>query len=555
GWATGGVLLEGTVEAGGEAAQLVFDAANRKDVLVHIVDPEGEPVPRAKLRIMSGDTAGSYGGRSVLVEGGTHTLHRGRLKRFLQLTVTEPRSADGEPLPLCSETVEVAVSEATEVRIRLRPGAEVRGRVLGPADEPVAGVMVTAQPWSASASVDAGRSAQTDERGEFVISVLPPGPTLLGIRDRTRRWRLVDSVEIVAPQAGVVLRVVESTTLEVVVVDASREPLPGVTVFAESAQSTRRSVTGKTDAQGRVQLGGFDDGELIDVRAVLMIGAAEAGWTLGPVRARAPGRTELVRTGTLSLRGTVVDEEGKPLGLVAVTVGHGRAYATRGRATSQPVTGTFEFANLMPGPARVWIGYDNHNHLPTEPVDVELPAGDVQIVLRKTVGVQGRLLVPDPHAWQIVWAVEMGAGGGEIDEQGRFRIPHARGPRGAIIARPRDMRDARVAILEDVDPKDGPFELVETAAGTITGRISGWSSGQRRANYVTVSAERGPLRFPADPVAEDGTFVIGGLPPGLWTLRATTPLGSTQLGGVPTGSRHQMLDMPDAGHEAAAAPR
>ncbi|MGE3756079.1 MAG: carboxypeptidase regulatory-like domain-containing protein [Planctomycetota bacterium] len=555
GWAAGGVRLEGTVEAGGEAAELIFDPANRQDVVVHIVDPEGVPVPRAKLSVMHGGGDGSYDGKTVEVEAGMHRIPRGALERYLQLTVTEPRSAEGEPLPFCGEMIEVAASEATEIRIQLRPAAEIRGTVLGPADEPVAGMVVTAQPWVVGTTAETGGAAQSDEQGRFVLPALPPGLTLLRIRDRSRRWRLADAVEVHAPQEDLVLRVEEATRIEVVVVDADRKPLPGVRVVARSANARWTSVHGKTDAEGRVELAGFFDGELIDVNANEMSGLAEGGWSEGPVRARAPGRVEIVRSGTVTLRGTVVDEDGKPVGLAPVTVRSVGPGGAQSLASSEPVTGTFEVAHLKPGRARVWIGYGRDNHLPTEPIDIELPSDDVRLVLRKTVGVRGRLLVSDPHAWQIIWPVEMGGGVGQIDEEGRFHIPHARGPRGALLARPRDIRDARIAILEDIDPTAGPFDLVEQPAGTIAGRIRGWQAGTVRADYLTLIAERPPLHVVAEPVADDGSFVIRGLPPGLWTLRASTPHGTTELAGVATGSVGIRLEMPSMGPDVEAAPR
>ena len=557
----GGVRLEGTVEADGEEALLVFDPDADEVLLVRIVDPDGKLVPQVTLQVMTSNDGMTYQGTRVSIGGGLHALARDRLGLVTQLTASSPQDADGSPLPLCEQAVHGIARDAPEVTIRLRAAARVQGRVLGPGGKGLPGILVTARHASQSDLPNPGESSITDPRGEFVISGIPAGPATLSASHPQGTWYGVDVAEIEAPQSDVTLRMKRTVALEVLVLGSNREPIKGVELISESVHSGRRLRVAKTDASGTARIWGLHDEETLDVRAVFRdLPGRHLGHpgSQGPIRAQAPGQLTIVLEDGLSLEGAVVDEDGQPVGLAqvcAASPGTGHGSVPRSWATSDAVTGKFVLKGLPAGRIRVWRGWGPGTEPPSSPVEVELPSADLVLVVPTSVEVRGHLRVADPQTWWVSWPGAMGGSMVGIEADGSFRIAHARGPRGAIVARPKDPSDGRVAVLEDVDLADGPFELVPQEGGTIRGRLVGWSSERAHAGYVHVIARRDGLAMRASPLQRDGSFLIKGLPPGSWTLRATSPYGETELDGVATGSTDVLLDLPPLAPQATTASR
>jgi hypothetical protein len=264
------------------------------------------------------------------------------------------------------------------------------------------------------------------------------------------------------------------------------------------------------------------------------------------LRATPPGRLRIVLDPGYEVSGVVVDASGAPMGLVPVV---GRDAGQGGvveNTLSEPGTGAFVLRRMRAGRAEVWLGFGSGNRPPTAPVEVPAPSAGVRLVAPRSVEVRGRLLVPDPEAWRVSWALPVADAGATIDADGTFRITHASGSRGSILARPLDPGDPRVALLEGVAPEAGPYVLVPLEGGTIVGRVEGVPALELSASRFHVVATRGHVRLQAA-VGPAGAFRITGVPAGPWDLELWTHRPLARVPSVLAGRDDVVLHYPAAG--------
>ncbi len=152
-----------------------------------------------------------------------------------------------------------------DVRVTLRPVAWIRGKVLGPQDEPVPGLYLAAE--SADGAPLGGALAACDAAGEFAMRV-PAGAT---VTLRATGYRSVDVgggrstvadtgyraelAGVTAPAAGVVVRATRPATdraLGVLVLGVDGRPVADFGISARRAVSGEQR-TARTDGGGRVR--------------------------------------------------------------------------------------------------------------------------------------------------------------------------------------------------------------------------------------------------------------------------------------------------------------
>ncbi|MCU0724424.1 MAG: carboxypeptidase-like regulatory domain-containing protein [Planctomycetes bacterium] len=131
-----------------------------------VVDAEDRPVRGARVRLVDEEGAERFGELATDDEG---RFRFARIGGRYAVVAEDPGSTAG----LAPDVVGPADPGREDLRLVLRPGLALDGRLLDAAGRPLAGVVASAGP-------DAGRPprsyARTDAEGRFRLSRLPPGP-------------------------------------------------------------------------------------------------------------------------------------------------------------------------------------------------------------------------------------------------------------------------------------------------------------------------------------------------------------------------------------------
>lgn len=130
---------------------------------------------------------------------------------------------------------------------------------------------------------------------------------------------------------------------------------------------------------------------------------------------------------------------------------------------------------------------------------------------------------------------EAGPSIAQSDEQGRFTLEYSGTGRLALLALGRGGEMGEVQLHLPGGDADGPalpsFAIIEVDGGGQRGRLVGQlvrgDTGMPVPGAVVTLADGPVAAAPKRPPVTDeaGRFVLSGLPPGLWTLRATLPDG------------------------------
>jgi murein DD-endopeptidase MepM/ murein hydrolase activator NlpD/protocatechuate 3,4-dioxygenase beta subunit len=277
--------------------------------------------------------------------------------------------------PGASPTVAVhAGADAADVAVTLRPGAMVRGRVVGP-NGPLDGALVTAATGFGEASNKIAMTF-TDRQGEFVLRALTDKVTLdvsaAGYGEQQRAIAIADAAaqrredfalvienaqlrgQVVAPDGGapgaVAVRIVDGPSRRTVVTDASgrftidhvADGAYVIEVSSPDHPSARVAIRGGEYKDVRLERGGRARIEIRDARARAPLAGVR-------VDASGPGGAMIARTtdatGAIELRGLAVGEW--------TFVARGKGFATTRRALAIAADGAPTIALELPLTARV----------------------------------------------------------------------------------------------------------------------------------------------------------------------------------------------------------
>lgn len=206
---------------------------------------------------------------------------------------------------------------ATEIAVKLAPGAAIRGRVLDLAGQPLSGATVYASP---SPFGEGGNNAETDDKGAFLIPSLAAGLYNIGVQMRSVKGNedfVLPGLRNVAVEAGKVaeapeLRAVAGVEIRGVVREAkTKAPVAGAHIYAQNGDENGGS--GDSDAAGRFQF------RVLAGRYKVYVSGAPEGYirpeeqqsvTAGDA---APAELFFDLKKPTTLRGQVVDEAGQPV--------------------------------------------------------------------------------------------------------------------------------------------------------------------------------------------------------------------------------------------------
>ncbi len=288
----------------------------------------------------------------------------------------------------------------------LRPGVEVKGRVVDEAGAALADADVSLGVVADAAGGVAGRS---DGEGRFAIPDLPREGEIY-LLARRKGFVMAAPEKVALPPAGeVVLRMRKARVLTGKVVDAEGQaPVADASVVAmsiverptssgaEIAYSTQIGASGRTDGGGEFRLEGLSPREYD-----LMVRAQRYQTYQQQVRVPAEGEAQALTIAVkrgLELRGRVLDVAGQPAPGVQVSaqatggeVSRLRMPSSFGAARSGP-DGSFVIEGLAPGKHEVRGSTDDGA---SARVLADAGADDVILRMERSGAVQGRVKTAD----------------------------------------------------------------------------------------------------------------------------------------------------------------
>jgi protocatechuate 3,4-dioxygenase beta subunit len=291
-----------------------------------------------------------------------------------------------------SPPVEVVIrpDQTTEgVRLVLREGGTVRGRVIPPDNGRQGGVALPLRVAVLPAEVDVGilrqggvslaglvRFAVPDAEGRFTVSDVAPGPQqVLALIEGTVRAR--QDVTVVAGQtAEAELRLTAADgVLTGIVTDEAGKPLENAKVWAASRLNAPNQYRTTTDRKGRFSFADLPRGTY----RVFAEADGRANLTLADVSVtgEAPAAVALRLPVGDRIAGRVVGPDGQPMADAAVsTEASARTWEPPEngltlRRTNTDETGHFELPRLAPGDYRVTIWAEGLRKQTSAPVTVQ----------------------------------------------------------------------------------------------------------------------------------------------------------------------------------------
>ncbi len=386
--------------------------------------------------------------------------------------------------------IEVQADVTTRADQALQRGLELSGIVLDEARRPIARASV-------SGLAEGVTATRTDASGAFALRA-PPGKQSVRVSaDGYAQW----TGELTAPATRAEITLVRAGQVVAVVVDDHDRPIARVHVGLQRRGSSRSAVT---DASGRASITGLEPG---DWQAIAYLADSSRFSESVTVSAGSQAHVTLKQPPQGSIVGTLVDDQGTPLGATEVAASCG-AYVK----TTTDAAGRFE---LKP----VKLGALCYVHPTSErwriqgyaKVVVTSPPKQLKLVASRSAVVKGRAV---DEGGAPVERLINGVGGG-------YRALHAPDGRFEVAAsdRPQSIwADGRAPVSLPVTSKDG----ADVDLGTVVLRAGRGVSGTVR------DAQGQPIHgasFSAGKIQHLGTsdrtgrFELHGLPPGQVELR------------------------------------
>ncbi len=485
-------------------------------------------------------------------------------------------SGSVESGPLAPALVEVDGLEpfaSRELRLELRPGAQLSGVVRDPDGAAVPDAEVTLWLPGKIMGFDdrALRTADCDAQGAFVLQGVPAGRVKVSARSPRHLDSAREPLQVAEGEerAGLVLAVEAGRVLEGSLRFADGTPAPGVEVSARfdeafmagpSAMASLRGARGSATSapDGRFRIEGLGGGPF-SLRAETERGEEDEA----PITHRArldgvrPGREELelVLHAPLALRGRLALTSSEPLegpvDLLARRVVAGDMLTLRTEDRPLRVRGEDEVFALEDLEAGLWeLEARAEGARLRTPLQVNLPQGpgeEVLVELEPAARVRGRVVdaggapvegaAVEPQSSAPQWQRELArsplTATATSDEDGAFEYEALAGPltlsaraEGFGPAAPVELTLVEGQVLEGV-------ELRMSRGGTLRGLVLGADGAPVSGRLVTAN-KMPEMDSRAVTTGADGTFLMEALAPGTWQVVAVD-MGGMSGGTTATG--------------------
>lgn len=508
-----------SVRAPADGVRVVVTVVERPLTLIggRVVTKDGRPVALCTVRV---ETARGQTSWSQEVVGGEFRAEV-EVRPPFTLVASAPRGPRSQPLNY--KPTRLQVTEATtDLVITLEGGLEVRGRVLDPRGEPVAGI----------ALMGGETSAMSDATGAFAIGGFEKADAVPLMIQSSRRFVAPQGVTAVPGGDPVVVRLLPAGFVAGRVEGLSTADGLQAWVYVTSGQGQG----GMVGPDGTFRLEGLPAEGAVDVALNVWDPSGKPSPYISPGAKKVPIGTDdlvLVVTTGAQVRGVVVTADGTPqphVQIIAQVEGGASAWAQSG------ADGAFTAGPL---PAGRWTlrvqGRQGGER--GAPMTVDAPADGVRLVV--------------PTLRRITVRLDGAAGAATVVTV--WTQPAEGAPTQLATGRP----DASGVAALDVGG-DGPFQ-VRAVAGELWARANGVLPGTE----VTLTMQQG---YEIEGVVErdgqaggriwvaangeqwsafaqvnpDNTFTFRGLPPGRFTLRVQGSRGAIPAGEdvvVDTGAR------------------
>jgi protocatechuate 3,4-dioxygenase beta subunit len=412
------------------------------------------------------------------------------------------------------------------LRIELKAGRTLAGRVKGPAGEPVpqAGLFLEGDPAAGQRFL-----GDTGEDGRFRCAGIEPGTVSLVVQvagyqsARLKDVRIPEESDV----EGLEITLSKASVLEIRAYDNRRQPVAGAWVTAHlqdlEGWGARGHTEVRTDDEGRCRLENLDLGRYYVSAESEKYGHAEASVEIGP----GVNQRDLVFAEGVKVSGQVIDDSGAPVAGARLSLNpleSGSIFETASLAD-----GSFQFPAVGDGSYHLSGGAPGFAEA-AAPGDVQVAGRAVDgLVLRLSHGatLTGRVLGLDPEELASVSINAFREGEdmpsthpflSRTDREGRYKLTdltpgdwkiHAQAPGRSVHGSLQIAPGVREAELDLQFPISG---------FTLTGRISADHVPLAEAQ-VWASSRGGSFQALTGP---DGGFQIPSLPPGRYTLTAAS---------------------------------
>ncbi|REJ99644.1 MAG: carboxypeptidase regulatory-like domain-containing protein [Acidobacteria bacterium] len=534
-----------TVPAGDEDLALRIEMRPGLTVTGVVVTPDGDPVAEARVSARPPEPGNFGGGR--LGDGATTQADGSfRLGGLAEGDhVLSAHHHDWAP----SEPVRIAVSEhrpSAGVTLQMRPGLAIEGVVVGLDVDALARLRITAHPMSGTYPYF-GRGASPDYEGRFELGQLWPGTWLVKGEEQVSGRTRQQSVTLTEGglDQPVELRFGDGFTLAVRVRERG-EPAAGAFVYAiDEAAGMRSQGAGnvRTDANGEARLADLPPGDY-QVYVSLPSGA------VSQQQVALDGDREIeIDLRGIELTGQVVEAgTGAPVAEASVVVyrGSGTSSGLSDQFAGRALTGADgSFALTLPDATNrddSRFSYQAQAEGYVADQGVLDPAVANRIVLERATALRLRLTPPPPHGSH----VQLRASDGRRWVQGVSRVNPSEdgsvvfqhlgvGAWRAVVTTERGFArfEAVVPTPEGAIPTLTlePFAVLRIVTGS---RAQGTAAIVSEPGLASTTAVLGAAVLdesiaPGSPSrAEDGAFVIPGLPDGDLVLRIRAADGSEE---------------------------
>ncbi|MHC4953888.1 MAG: carboxypeptidase regulatory-like domain-containing protein [Planctomycetota bacterium] len=425
--------------------------------------------------------------------------------------------------------------------LELFPAITLRGTVLDPDGQPAAGARVTG-PWKGGLPGGGGGAASdtTNGEGQFELTGYEKGRKIQ-IRAEHRDFAGAATVTVtVGSGEEPVLELAMPVTLKGIVVDGKGEPVAGVGVRASKPHkpgipSRQDALTGVTDKAGRFVIRNlppgerqvrFDHARFLVSRADVSIPGGKDEFDMGTTR---------LDTG-IGIAGRVVDKEGAGIAGVMVSLSFQSEKRMRrdpnatersNASVSTDEQGNFAASGLKEGSYRITARVPGR--YTTSPVAT---TGDteVQVLAKEPARIRGHVVSgagPVKGAW--IRATQPG----NNPSNPRWIATSSSGEDGAFDLGPVPPEETFGLVVTHNDFKKlehkgvtattAPAELALDAGASIVGKVVDESGEPVKAANLSINAvgEATSARGKWANTKEDGSFRVGGLDAGRYTVRVT----------------------------------